>query len=225
MFALSEADLKLRILGCADGPASFNAEAAERRVEVVSVDPIYRLSSSEIRSCIDATFPEVMEQTRRHFSEFIWKEYATVEELGRARMASMERFLDDYHVGRECGRYLAAELPSLPFQDQTFELALCSHFLFVYSEQLSQEFHIASILEMCRVAKEVRVFPLITLGGAPSRHVIPVTESLQGHGFTVKTGPVEYEFRRGGNQMMQILPKAVLVDPSATLPVLGRRPR
>jgi hypothetical protein len=27
MFAPSDADLRLRVLGCADGPASFNAEA------------------------------------------------------------------------------------------------------------------------------------------------------------------------------------------------------
>jgi hypothetical protein len=29
MFALSDADLRLRILGCADGPASFNVEFTE----------------------------------------------------------------------------------------------------------------------------------------------------------------------------------------------------
>lgn len=41
MFALVEKELKLRVLGCADGPASFNAEATELGIEVVFVDPIY----------------------------------------------------------------------------------------------------------------------------------------------------------------------------------------
>ena len=40
MFALSDADLQLKILGCADGPASFNAEASRLGHSVISIDPI-----------------------------------------------------------------------------------------------------------------------------------------------------------------------------------------
>ena len=36
MFALTEQDLNLRIVGCGDGPASFNAHMAERGRRVVS---------------------------------------------------------------------------------------------------------------------------------------------------------------------------------------------
>ncbi len=97
----------------------------------------------------------------------------------------MERFLGDYEVGRKSGRYFAAELPSLPFRNRAFGLALCSHFLFLYSDQLGQEFHLTSIHEMCRVADEVRVFPLQTFDGARSRHVTPVMESLERRGFAV----------------------------------------
>ena len=45
------------------------------------------------------------------------------------------------------------------FADREFDLALCSHLLFLYSEQLTADFHLASIRELCRVAGEVRVFP------------------------------------------------------------------
>jgi hypothetical protein len=63
MFALSDADhLKLRILGCADGPASFNAESARRGTAVVSIDPLYRLDSSTIRDRITATYDQMLEQ-------------------------------------------------------------------------------------------------------------------------------------------------------------------
>ena len=41
MFGLGEADLDQRILGCGDGPASFNAETSSRGHTVVSIDPIY----------------------------------------------------------------------------------------------------------------------------------------------------------------------------------------
>jgi hypothetical protein len=65
MFALSDKDLRLRILGCADGPASFNAIATRRRAHVVSCDPLYRFSASEIRDRIAATYETIIEQTRK----------------------------------------------------------------------------------------------------------------------------------------------------------------
>jgi hypothetical protein len=46
MFVLSDADLGLRILSCADGPASFNAESTRRGTAVVSMDPLYRLDTT-----------------------------------------------------------------------------------------------------------------------------------------------------------------------------------
>src|SRR5215813_10336341 len=63
MFALSEEDLRGRILGCADGPASFNAEAHRRGYRVVSCDPLYRFDRQQIRRRIDATCNDVLEQT------------------------------------------------------------------------------------------------------------------------------------------------------------------
>lgn len=205
MFALTHEQLSLRMLGCADGPASFNAEATGHGADVVSVDPIYTFSRAEIQSRIQACYPEMMRQVRQNYSEFVWREIPSVEDLGRLRMASMELFLDDYEVGRKCGRYLAAELPSLPFQDRAFELALCSHFLFLYADQFSLEFHVNSISELCRVADEVRIFPLVELGSVPSRHRCSVTETLRRRGFSVNVEHVDYEFQRGGNQMVRIV--------------------
>jgi hypothetical protein len=49
MFGLSEGDLAGRILGCGDGPASFNAEATALAHFVISCDPIYAFSLEEIR--------------------------------------------------------------------------------------------------------------------------------------------------------------------------------
>ena len=72
----------------------------------------------------------------------------------------MEVFLRDFERGKTEGRYLPQELPKLPFADGEFDLALCSHLLFTYSGQLSADFHAQAVMEMCRVAKEVRIFPL-----------------------------------------------------------------
>ena len=52
MFALTADDLQMRILGCGDGPSSFNAEATRAGSRVVSFDPIYRFSVPDIRERI-----------------------------------------------------------------------------------------------------------------------------------------------------------------------------
>jgi hypothetical protein len=57
MFSLSLPDLEGRILSVADGPASFNAELTSSGGKVVSLDPIYQLSSKAILN----KFYEVLE--------------------------------------------------------------------------------------------------------------------------------------------------------------------
>ncbi len=204
MFSLTEVDMKGRILGCGDGPASFNAEATGRGAKVVSCDPIYAFSKEEIEARIAATYGQVIDQTRQNQSEFVWQAIASVEELGKTRMAAMQTFLDDYPAGLVQGRYLNSELPSLPFSDGQFDLALCSHLLFLYSQQLDEAFHCSSLLELCRVAKEVRVFPLLALGGAISPHLDSSVAMLRSAGHQVSIQRVGYEFQRGACEMLRI---------------------
>jgi SAM-dependent methyltransferase len=205
MFALTDADLSRRILGCGDGPAGFNAEAARRGGRIVSCDPLYQFDAAQIRQRIDATSAEVLEQARQNAHEFVWDAaIPDVEALKRVRMAAMTAFLDDYEAGRREGRYVVAGLPALPFADGAFDVALCSHFLFLYSRQHDSAFHVHSMRELCRVAREARVFPLLALGGQPSPHVAPVTAELEALGFTVTIERVPYEFQRGANEMLRV---------------------
>jgi hypothetical protein len=204
MFALTQADLAKTILGCGDGPSSFSARLTQQGGRIVSADPLYRFSQTEIRDRIRQTSAEVLEQTRTNDHEFVWTNIKSVEELGRLRMAAMEEFLSDYPAGLKQKRYIDAELPHLPFPDGSFDLALCSHLLFLYSEQLSEDFHAESIKELCRVARETRIFPLLELGSKPSRHIEPIRTRLTAEGHRVSIQPVPYEFQRDGNQMMTV---------------------
>jgi hypothetical protein len=204
MFALTEVDLRLRIVGCGDGPASFNAGATRRGTKVVSFDPIYLWEEAQIRDRIAATYDEILDQTRRNADEFVWDSIRSVEELGRVRMAAMQAFLDDYGPGKVERRYVAAELPALPVADASFDLALCSHFLFLYTNQLGEAFHRSAIHEMCRVAADVRIFPLLALGGRRSPFVDQTVHDLRNSAAEVSIENVPYEFQRGGNQMMRI---------------------
>ena len=72
MFALTDAELSMRIIGCGDGPASFNAEATRRGTAVVSCDPIYRYDVGQIRSRIESAYSQILEQTRQNLDDFVW---------------------------------------------------------------------------------------------------------------------------------------------------------
>lgn len=206
MFNLTEKDLGLRILGCGDGPAAFNTTLTKRGGRVVSVDPIYVFDTAQIRGRIAETYKTVMAQMYKNQGDYVWKDIPSVEQLGKIRMSAMEDFLADFDAGKEQGRYISGELPLLPFENGQFNMALSSHFLFLYSTHLSTEFHIQALREMLRVSHEVRVFPLLTLYGASSPHLRAVNEYFSENGFGVDTLRVPYEFQRGGNQMLVIKP-------------------
>src|SRR5687768_281576 len=103
MFALTEGDLRGRLLGCGDGPAAFNAEATRRGGRVVSCDPLYQFDAPQIRERIDATRAEVLEQAWRNRETFVWRDIPDVEALGRLRGEAMETFFADYDAGRRQG--------------------------------------------------------------------------------------------------------------------------
>ena len=204
MFDLSEDELRLHILECGDGPASFNAEMHQHGRQVLSCDPIYQFSARKIERRIAETYPLVLEQTHQNVNTFVWDTIGSLQELGRVRMCAMRRFLADYEQGKKEGRYLAASLPWLPFPERRFDLALCSHFLFLYSNRLSLDFHHDAIKEMCRVAAEVRVFPLLDLEGNVSPYVNTIVQELRQAGYNVEIQRVPYEFQRGGDEMMRV---------------------
>lgn len=206
MFDLSPADLHLSILDCAAGPASFNAEMTRQGYKVIACDPIYQFSANEIAKRIQETYQTVIEGVQANLDNYVWRDIQSPQQLGDIRMAAMVQFLDDLPQGLDQGRYITAELPVLPFNRHEFDLALCSHFLFTYSDLFSAEFHLASILELCRVAKEVRIFPLLNISGEESPILQGVMNELATQGYSVEIRQVAYEFQKGGNQLLRVSP-------------------
>ena len=202
MFLLTDADLEKSILGCGDGPAAFNAELTKVGGKVVSVDPVYRFTAYQIRSRVREVYPEIMSEVSKNPDDYVWESIRDIEHLGKVRMEAMELFFDDYEQGKQAGRYINASLPELPFEDKTFDLALCSHYLFLYSEHVSLEQHILSMKELCRLAHEVRVYPLVTLEGKRSVHIEPVFAELQNVGKDVSFQKVRYCFQKGAEEML-----------------------
>lgn len=205
MFALRPIDLAAsRILGCADGPASFNATLTARGGRVVSADPLYAFSADEIRSRVAIARTQIVANTTQNASAFRWIEIPSIEDMVALRLRAMECFLGDFDSGKCTGRYVPCGLPALPFADRSFDLVLCSHYLFLYSHLLSVEFHLDAIREMLRVGREVRVFPLLDFTGEPSAQLDPVLVALRAEGHRATLRRVPYEFLRGAHTMLVI---------------------
>ena len=204
MFDLTAADLRGLILDCGAGPASFNAEATVDGHRVVSSDPLYHFSAAEIRTRVEETSVTLLANVRHSKDRFIWDEIESPERLREIRLGAMNRFLEDFPRDTKQGRYRTDALPHLGFANNEFGLALCSHLLFLYSGTLSTDFHLAAVREMCRVAAEVRVFPLLCAYGDPSPHLDPVAHRLRELGHSVERRKVSYEFLRGADEMLSV---------------------
>ena len=205
MFLLSDQDLQSKILGCGDGPSSFNFEATKQNGNVTSIDPIYQFTQEEIQQRIDETSSVVSEQLKQNQKDFIWKNIRSVDELIEIRLSAMNNFINDYEDGKKENRYIHNELPKLSFENGSFDLVLSSHFLFLYSEHFDLQFYIDSIIEMCRVSKkEVRIFPLLNLKNEKSEHLEPILKILNDKGFETKIIRTNYEFQKGANELLSI---------------------
>lgn len=203
MFQLSEVDLKNKIAGFGDGPACFNRELTEKGGTVISFDPIYRFSKEDIEKRIDEVRVEVMQQMRENADNYVWTHIKSLDDLENVRMSAMRKFLEDYDHGKREGRYVFHELPNrLPFEEDSFDLGLSSHFLMMYTA-LGYDFHIAAITEMLRVCREIRIFPIVDLNAEKTELIGDVIGYFQKqyHTEIVKT---EYEFQKGDNKMLII---------------------
>ena len=204
MFSLTASDLTLKILGCADGPASVNAELHQQGKDYVSLDPIYQFSSQQIEERIVATAPVIAEQLEKNRADYRWDFYQSPSQLVQIRRAAMDAFLQDFEQHSATERYVSGALPDLPFADGSFDLVLCSYCLFTYAEQLDEAFHQQAALEMCRVGREVRIFPLLEISGKPSRYLDSVLAFLARRGVDTEILAVDYEFQKGGNQLLKL---------------------
>ncbi|WP_315788095.1 SAM-dependent methyltransferase [Fischerella sp. JS2] len=204
MFNLTKSDLHKRILGVGDGPASFNAEATKMGVQVTSIDPIYQFSGDEILKRFHEVVDNIIDQVKASPNDWIWSYHKSADNLRLNRVQAINKFISDYDQGKQEKRYLIGELPKLNFPDKEYDIALCSHFLFLYSDHHDYQFHFDAIKEMLRVSQEVRIFPLLTLMLQRSPYLDRITQELQELGYTVSIVKVEYELQKGGNEMLLI---------------------
>ncbi len=206
MFNLSDSDLNKRIISFGDGPSSFNTEMTSQGKSVISIDPVYRFTADELKQRINETKDVVVEQMKNNLDKFVWTSIKNVQELKQIRLSAMNNFLQDFENGKVNSRYINHELPNrTDFKTKSFDLALSSHFLILYS-QLGLDFHIESVKEMLRVATEIRIFPILNLDAEKSEVLDGLVKFFNAK-YSVSIEKVDYEFQKNGNEMLKITKK------------------
>ncbi|MBQ8135036.1 MAG: SAM-dependent methyltransferase [Clostridia bacterium] len=203
MFLLSDDDLKKKIAGFGDGPASFNYQASEKGCSVTSFDPIYQFSKEQLEQRISEVRSIVIQQLSENTENYVWNKIKNIDELEKIRMSAMKIFLNDYEKGKTEGRYVYHELPKrLPFENGAFDIGLSSHFLLLYTD-LGYNFHIKAITEMLHVCKEIRIFPLCDLDSHPSEMTDNVIAYFD-RKYKTEIMETGYEFQKGANRLLKI---------------------
>jgi SAM-dependent methyltransferase len=204
MFDLTPGDFNTRLLEYGCGPSAINAELHSDTRSVVSCDPLFALDKSTLVSKTALVFEDAIERMKKEHDKFDFTRYGSLEALVNKRQQGMQEFFADYERGHSEKRYLPVVDYTLPFADFSFDLALSSHYLFADLEEQGVDFHLQVLQELARVAKEVRIFPLIDREGQPSPVLGPVLLGLQAGNYGVEVREVPYHLQVKGNAMLRV---------------------
>jgi SAM-dependent methyltransferase len=202
MFDLAPEDLAAgSVLDCCAGGSSFAAGTDSR---TLAVDPAYALGRHALAARVRAALHQGDQIIDQHAERFEWSWYGSPSRRAELRTAAAEDFLADLQEHPE--RYVAGALPDLPLRSDTFDLVLCSHLLFTWSDQLDRDWHRRAVAELVRVARrEVRIFPTVVQGtGAPVAFLDGLRDELHAAGHQSHLRDVPYRFQRGVVQMLLI---------------------
>lgn len=204
MFDLDDLSGNEIILDVASGVSSFCAEANTQGLNVTASDKIYSLSPLEIEQKCEQDLEMIIKQVPDIADLFVWNYFKDTVSLKNQREKAYKLFIEDF---RKYGtrRYVPVEYPATDFGSDQFDISLLSHFLFLYEENLSYDFHKSTILELLRItSKEIRIFPILNLKGKKSTYVELIMRDKDFRRFQISINRVGYEFMKNGNEMMVI---------------------
>ncbi len=213
MFNLLDLKPCASILHYRAGSSSLAAELAASQHAVTAVDPFYVNSYTELKEKSLRHFKLAMEEIACFKDQFSWRFFENYQALEEAWQKALELFFADFEEGQQVGRYIAAEPLALPFETGQFDIALSSYSLFNLSAEpkASKEFLLQPIKALCRVAREVRIFPLLDARGEISPLLGPVISQLQQENYSIELKQVSFDFQPGGNAMMCVSAQACVI--------------
>ena len=207
MFALPGGLEGKSIVDIAGGASSFAADCRSRGINAYAVDPRYALDADAMLADARQEIETSTDKLRSLEHRFDWSYYGSLELHREGRLRSFARFKDDFTALGKEERYITGSLPALPFEDGSFDLALCSHFLFLYADQFGPEFHEQAVLEMVRVCRpggEVRIYPLKSLRWEPYPHMEALFAAIRKAGAAPRLEQSDLPFIPGTSELLVI---------------------
>jgi ubiquinone/menaquinone biosynthesis C-methylase UbiE len=174
MFDLPDQLEGKRVLDIAGGASSFTVDCSNKGIYAQAVDPRYAYAPEIVLADAREEIETSTEKLRSLAHRFDWSYYGNIDLHRAGRLESFHRFAADYSASDAKMRYVAGSLPQLPFENGSFDLVLCSHFLFLYADQFDASFHERAVLDMIRVCRpggQVRIYPLKSLRWEPYPHM------------------------------------------------------
>lgn len=201
-FDLDAASMKnMRVLDCPSGASSFIAEAKNRGIAAQGCDMLYCYDHNALRVQGEKSIEKIYADTS-WMADNNFTFYHSIQGHKKHRKEALKKFCEDYNHAD----YKYAELPKLPYKDNSFDLLLSSHLLFVYDDRLDLAFHEASIAEMLRIGSEVRIFPLVDYKNSRAeepKNLSPFVYRIA-EKFGAEICKVGFEFQKNANYMMKI---------------------
>jgi len=206
IFALTEQDLQKEILDYPGGISSVNAELYALGQVIISADPAYQLSAKEMQDYAGQTLESAINYLRQHPQLLSAGNEAAMSTIIEGWRRSTEQFLADYEMGKKQGRYRALELPPQSGINETFELLLCTDFLF--NPQLNSLYSAQELMsDLCQFAEEIRIFPLPEQKTAVNSELGPLMLAFQQRNYGVEVRALTDSPRRDANAILRVWAK------------------
>lgn len=202
MFDLADLDTD-SVLDCCGGGASFTAEVGGA---AVALDSVYARGRAALAELIRTGQQGASAISYANAEHFDWSWYGDPARREEMRARAARRFLSD--LATRPGNYVAGDVHHLPFADNSFDLVLCSHLLFTWSDVLDEDWHRRAIAEMLRVGRgEVRIFPTVVQKTGDAVPFLPVLRAeFATRGVTSRFVKVPYHFQVGADEMLVFRP-------------------
>ncbi|HJP78022.1 MAG TPA: methyltransferase domain-containing protein [Pseudonocardiaceae bacterium] len=198
MFDLAELSTD-SVLDCCAGGASFTADLGGA---AVALDPVYAMGQAKLAEEIRIGQQGASAISYTNAEHFDWSWYGSRERREEMRAEAARHFLAD--IAARPGRYVAGDVHHLPFADNSFDLVLCSHLLFTWSDVLDDDWHRRAIRELLRVSRgEVRIFPTVVQKTGNTVPFLPaLREDFAARGVSSRFAKVPYHFQVGADEML-----------------------
>jgi hypothetical protein len=203
LFAIPSANLSAMgsFLDVAAGASSFTGEVTAAGGRAIAVDPTYSDGAHEAYRRALQNISNSSAWFASHAALINRDSIGTDKQFAERMRLNAERFRAD--AATHSQRYVAGALPSLPFEAASFDVVLCSNFLFAYDEYGGLDEHLEALLELLRVArKTVRIHPLLSRDAVRPAYYQQLLKEVVRHGAVVDHIRASSSWLRGADDTL-----------------------